>query len=565
MKNKPFAYFNTLLVLLFISAYPAQLLAQTMFMHTDRNCYVSGDLVFLKIYHPDFLLNPLSEQTVCVDLLTAENRFVHGEFLKLQQGLASGYFNIPDTLSTGTYQLRVYNQPNPNELNVCKTSKFLYISNRFGKNDPIFESTPISNIDSTISTIQESINCNLHLSIDTLAPRKKLQVTLSVPDQTGDAVFASVSVFPVSDKEAEMELRNNSLSPISQTKDEGQEIGIPGIKVQGTLVSKTTETPVTNAVVFLSFQDTLLRLKYDLVDSLGQFIFYMNQYFGKQTGYFSAYQYPSLEPIYDAKFQLSEPYLKTGQKTADAVLRYEASFDTLNILKSVIAKAYLTSFVNETDIPLREPFSYEQNYLSGKMTDVVFLDHYVSLPDFEQIAIEILPFLKYKKEKTGWRISVIDGINDIVRNNPLVFVDGIPLMEHSLLFDWGTSHIKKIEIKSQPRFFGDLYFEKGLVFIWTKEQNFWSQNISAFIQETELSCYQKPIQFSFPDYSNRADYQFPDFRQTLYWEPHLIFNSNNPANFYFYTSDEKGKIKIEICGITSHGQPIICHKIFTVE
>ncbi|HAZ04473.1 MAG TPA: hypothetical protein DCY97_20225 [Marinilabiliales bacterium] len=564
--KKNYPYIFEYLLFLFIEIFPSQVIPQNSYIHTDRNCYVSGDRAFVKIYQPASVVRQTNEQTVCVDMLNAEGRFVQGELIKMQKGLASGYFSIPDTLATGAYQLRVYQQPDdPLEANPTLAIKYLFVSNRFGKNEPIYDSMLLPRESSSLLPDQGLQVCELQLSHDTLGIRKKMQMNLSLVPESVNTIYASVSVRPVSTKELEMEQRNVAKSTLQPSANTATRKVIPGIKIQGTLLTNSTKTPVTDAVVFLSFQDTLLRLKYDLVDHSGQFVFYLNNCFGMQTVYFSAYLYPSLEPLKDIKFQITDPFMASQLFAPGEVLCYEASSDTLNILKSVIAKAYNTSCFTEMDVPVRDSFSFEQNYLSGIMTNVVAPDDYVTLPDFEQIAIEILPFLRYKKWDGSWRISVIDGKNEVIRYNPLVFVDGVPLLEPQLLFSWGTSRIKKVEIKSQPRFFGDLYFEKGLVFIWTKEQNFWSQNSSSYIQEVELPFYQKPIQFIFPDYSKNTNFQQPDFRQTLYWEPNVELSSTKQSKLNFYTSDEKGDFEVEVEGITNKGQPVYFRKVFTVE
>ncbi|MCY7350177.1 MAG: carboxypeptidase regulatory-like domain-containing protein [Cytophagaceae bacterium] len=87
----------------------------TVFLHTDKSLYATGDRLWLSAYVLDArthqpLANRFSDvdEALHVELLAATGRLVQHQWLRLAQGRTSGDFRLSDTLTSGTYQLRAY-------------------------------------------------------------------------------------------------------------------------------------------------------------------------------------------------------------------------------------------------------------------------------------------------------------------------------------------------------------------------------------------------------------------------------------------------------------------------
>lgn len=85
-------------------------LAPVLFVHTDKPFYATGDRIWLSTYLLDATTNqrPLGETAIHADILTATGRLVQHQWLKVQDGRATGNFRLSDTLDSGTYRLRAY-------------------------------------------------------------------------------------------------------------------------------------------------------------------------------------------------------------------------------------------------------------------------------------------------------------------------------------------------------------------------------------------------------------------------------------------------------------------------
>jgi hypothetical protein len=83
---------------------------EEIFVHTDREEYISGEDLWLNIYLVDgqSVNFSLISKIAYFELLSPENKPVVQKRIRLDNGLGPGHIVIPDTLSTGTYTIRAY-------------------------------------------------------------------------------------------------------------------------------------------------------------------------------------------------------------------------------------------------------------------------------------------------------------------------------------------------------------------------------------------------------------------------------------------------------------------------
>ncbi|UOQ52071.1 hypothetical protein [Hymenobacter cellulosivorans] len=93
-----------------LSRYSQQRLPEKLFLHVDRPLYVSGELMWFKVYAVDGVQHkPLSVSKVAyVELLDREHKPVLQGKIDLQQASGQGSFVLPKSLASGTYTLRAY-------------------------------------------------------------------------------------------------------------------------------------------------------------------------------------------------------------------------------------------------------------------------------------------------------------------------------------------------------------------------------------------------------------------------------------------------------------------------
>ena len=85
-------------------------LQEKIFVHSDKETYITGEICWFKIYNVDAYQHKLSgiSKIAYVEVLDAANRSVLQAKVEMTEGTGSGSFLIPSNISSGNYILRAY-------------------------------------------------------------------------------------------------------------------------------------------------------------------------------------------------------------------------------------------------------------------------------------------------------------------------------------------------------------------------------------------------------------------------------------------------------------------------
>jgi hypothetical protein len=113
--------------------YCSQVPWEEVWIHTDRDTYISGEPIWLAAYLFDRESNnlPNGSSTVYIELINSSSMPVIQRKISLVNGCGDGSFILPDTLSTGRYLLRAYTNWMKNFLPVNCFMKEVDIYNPF--------------------------------------------------------------------------------------------------------------------------------------------------------------------------------------------------------------------------------------------------------------------------------------------------------------------------------------------------------------------------------------------------------------------------------------------------
>jgi len=152
--------------------YASSVPREEIFVHSDREEYLSGEDMWFNVYLIDRQkMQPSAESKIAYfELLNPENRPIVQKRLRLDDGFGPGHISLPDTLSTGTYTLRVYTSWMKNFLPSDCFRKNIQIYNAFsnkifkGKNN--IEGINLGSLNNRVSTL--SGNGELKVKVDNL-------------------------------------------------------------------------------------------------------------------------------------------------------------------------------------------------------------------------------------------------------------------------------------------------------------------------------------------------------------------------------------------------------------
>ena len=85
-------------------------LTEKVYMHTDRDYYNPGDVLWFKAYVVDGITHHPSDTSgiLHVELISASSVIIDRKTIRLENGMGYGEFGFPDTIRSGFYRLRAY-------------------------------------------------------------------------------------------------------------------------------------------------------------------------------------------------------------------------------------------------------------------------------------------------------------------------------------------------------------------------------------------------------------------------------------------------------------------------
>jgi hypothetical protein len=87
-----------------------KLFFEKVYLHIDRNYYVTGDDIWFKAYlvnaQNNLLIN--TSNNLYVEIISPEAKIMSREVVRLDNGIGVGDFKLPDSIAGGTYRIRAY-------------------------------------------------------------------------------------------------------------------------------------------------------------------------------------------------------------------------------------------------------------------------------------------------------------------------------------------------------------------------------------------------------------------------------------------------------------------------
>lgn len=90
--------------------YSQQALQEKIYLHTDRDFYMTGEILWFKVYYVDGILHqPLNLSKVAyVEVLDSANNAILQGSIALKEGFGNGSFYLPVSITSGNYKVRAY-------------------------------------------------------------------------------------------------------------------------------------------------------------------------------------------------------------------------------------------------------------------------------------------------------------------------------------------------------------------------------------------------------------------------------------------------------------------------
>lgn len=528
------------------------------YLQTDKRFYLSGEMVWLKLLVTDAnrQLSDVSKVGY-VELLDTASAVAQAK-LVVKDGVGEGYLVLPSDLPTGNYRLVAYTRAMRNEGEAFFYEKLLSVVNTFVTNEERQTDTIVpyysfagrsGRISASPDRPEYDTRSKGEIQIKGLPPHLS---TLSVS-------VAGVDIYQPSPQggigDWERWTGSLGLSPYSGKWMAEYE----GPIISGKMIDLSTGEPSSKegAKPLLGFSGSQIRLFGGQLGQDGEVTFFTKHISGTHEGVTTALS-PSKNRY---RVDLESPYASHAEKEIP-VLKLNPAWQDELVKRSVgvqVLHAYLAdSLAREIE---------EKPWFQWKPDWSYLLDEYTRFTTMEEVVIEFIPGLRFRRIDGTRRLSVLtEERTGYTMGNSLILLDGIPITDHEVIFKYNPLNIRKIDVYKGKYVFGGQIFD-GIAFFSSYANNYPGLAVDNATQFFDYEGTEAQRIFYMPAYQTEAERQspVPDFRHTLLWMPDIPLNGEPSVSIPFTTSDLTGEFIITVEGLTEKGEAIYATERFRVR
>lgn len=514
--------------------------AERTYVTTDRDWYAAGETVYLSAFCVDVSEDVrLSEVSAVayVELTSADGMALGGK-VALLNGRGAGSLVLPRTLPTGNYRLSAYTT----------------LSGREGNYDPRTGSRIIS-VYNTLSParVTDAVEIGTAPSSTPVEQAGALQVQKLRDGRIGLSSSASATL--------SVSVYRNEPFPSYGRGSLAQALSVPaGARTREVVPEYDGEIltlrltgadgqPLTGQQeVFVSRPGHLEDIYAAKLQADGKARFYTTNFFGDGDMVVSL---GKAAPAF--KVEVESPYRQLEPGDIPALVLDPSCSEALTRLG---ARMQVTSAFEADTLYQRLP-ARQIAFLSDK-SKRYNLDDYTRFATLREVFVEYLSDIRARGREEELELQVRafkrEGAGSIFWEEPsLILVDGVPVFNHSLVYNLDPALVKSVEVYPYFCTFGHLMYSGVANFI-TYKGDLGGIRFGNNVRMIDFSGAAYPVAFVTPS----DDPRYPSQRETLLWQPIVELRAGEELVLPALQAEEGMVLVAE--GLTENGEPILVVK-----
>ncbi|MDX9846709.1 MAG: hypothetical protein RBT74_07005 [Tenuifilaceae bacterium] len=513
---------------------------ERLVINTDRDIYIAGEEL---VFSVDIL--KIDDKTVeskvgYVLLRNSNQEVIFSIMIRFIEGRAWSSIILPDTLSSGYFQLITFTNYLRNFSCAAYSSKQIVIANRFDKEIKVFT---LGN-DSLPKQVRPPL-VEVFANKDTFKPLEKGQISIKA---VNEPVKVCVSVVPMESfignityfNNTNIEFKNTFNCYPKETK---------GIYLSGFLNSKENNKPVPNVIMYLSTPDSLVNLQFTKTDLNGYFSFHLSYAYLNRKVFVVPDIYSITEEVdikIDDKCEVLSPFIPQYVKLSEKQIEFIKKSQNVILVQKLFQNSPYTAIdPNGIDrVTLPRVYSRPQYEY--------YLSNYQPLNNLREIFREIIPQvrLRGKGEDQNFYVMNTQESYKFFSSPPMVFLNGMPYAKPLSLLNYSSNEIDFIGVTCVPWYFGEKPIN-GIVSIFLNSQINTADLFNKGYSKNFIQPFAFHVEFDVEQLKNSIG--IPDFRQTLLWKPSISVSSDHNSNIDFTASHLQGNYIVIVNGIDKYG------------
>ena len=535
----------TLACLITAATMQAQTVKERIEAITDKDLYLSGEQMAIKLYTIDDTGQSTNLSRVAYVELNGDEENNLRVKVEMNHGQGQAVVKLPYTLATGTYRLTAYTRWMRNEGEKVFFHKQIGIVNSI-RHNPTTDQAILTELPQEAAPVlpENKGNVTAKTDKDTYAPRQNVTLTIEGMDPDAQATLSVVRMDGLAiDGQADITLPEKTRAPEPCLPE------VNGMIVEGIFTphENANGTPVKPN---LSVQGNQVNFYAGKTDSQGRITFNTPILKG-MTEVVTAVQQGGY-------ITLASPFVATTPSKLKP-LTVSTTWQQALTERSIALQA-TEHYYGPAPVQIGEIEGYLTELKPHKRYD---LDTYRRFDTFEDTFKEFMPGVSTKGTKGSRHLIVFDALNEVsnAKLNTLVLLDGVAVMDHELILAYDPHLVKYVETYLGDFAFGNQVYN-GILFLKTP-----NLKLSGFdLPRTSVICEYEGVhpqtEMYLPSVAEDTPAHMPDLRHTLYWNPNVTAKD---SHLTFRTSDMRGTYIVKVEGRAKDGKKLTGYASFHVK
>ncbi len=546
---------------------------ERVYLTTDRDSYIAGEQIWISAFCFDISRgNILSELSSILYIeLHNSDALVATAKIALINGRGAGSLSLTPTLPTGSYKIVAYTrymlneaQPVPFEkhfplFNVLSSEKVqgnVEIGEAHGVTSPAIRDRSLS-----LSMLGVSNDVEIRFGQSGRVVSVNTPLPVSLINNSRNKILLSYSVSKV-DSLPIFENKNITEYIIPQNVDDivlGDKY-IP--EYEGEIIKGEVTINGNGSMpghqLFFSAVGGESNVYTTRIDSAGTFTIFTSPIYGERE---VVIEIPSADSAKTVNYRLFDPFV---------------NFKTDNF-PSLYINANMRESLTERGVEMQTARRFGQDTLFELLTVIkdpllrtkpiiYHLDNYTRFPLMSDVVLEYIYELRFRRfdSKRDLQVRWEDGFKSLnySRENTLVLLDGIPVFDHSRIFDYDPLKVKSISIYGARFCIGQISFD-GIVSFKTYKGDYQGLKLGSSARIVDYQGVLHPLRYTSKEVDKLTN--FPDLRTLLYWDPLIELKQGEKSEMIIQTSSNPGRYIIKVEGVSSDGIPVEYSTEFVVK